>query len=53
MGNPLKFDLLQMAPIYNACSFWDRGFFVAHARRDKCLFFKHATKDIEMAIKLL
>ena len=53
MGNPLKFDLWQMAPIYNACSFWDRRFFVTHVRRDKCLLFKHATKDIEMAIKLL
>lgn len=53
MGNPVKFDLWQMAPIYNACSFWDRGFFVAHARRAKCLLFKHITKDIEMAIKLL
>ncbi|MCK5602932.1 hypothetical protein KAR91_13705 [Candidatus Pacearchaeota archaeon] len=53
MGHPLKFDLWQMAPIYNACSFWDKGFFVTHARRTGCLLFKHATKDIEMAIKLL
>lgn len=53
VGNPLKFDLWQMVPIYNACSFWDKGFFVTHARRTKCLLFKHATKDIEMAIKLL
>ena len=53
MEKPVKFDLWQMAPIYNACSFWDRGFYIAHDRRNKCLFFKHVTKDIEMAIKLL
>ena len=51
--NSIKFDLWQMTPIYNACIFWDKGFYMAHSRRDKCLMFKHATKDIEMAIKLL
>ena len=53
LGNPIKFDLWQMASIYNACTFWDKGFFMAHARKNKCLMFKHVTKDIEMAIKLL
>ena len=53
LGNPIKFDVWQMAPIYNACVFWDKGFFMAHARKNKCLMFKHITKDIEIAIKLL
>lgn len=52
-ANSIKFDLWQMIPIYNACIFWDKGFYMAHSRRDKCLMFRHATKDIEMAIKLL
>ena len=52
-GGPIKFDLWQMAPIYNACVFWDKGFYMAHSRRDNCLMFKHVSKDIEMAIKLL
>ena len=52
-GNPIKFDLWQMAPIYNACIFWDKRFYMAHSRKDNCLMFKHASKDIEMAIKLL
>lgn len=51
--NSVKFDLWQIIPIYNACIFWDKGFYMAHSRRDNCLIFKHATKDIEMAIKLL
>ena len=53
LGNAIKFDVWQMAPIYNACIFWDKGFFMAHARKNKCLMFKHITKDIEMAIKLI
>ena len=52
-GNPIKFDLWQMAPIYNACIFWDKGFYMTHSRRDNCLLFKHISRDIEMAIKLL
>lgn len=52
-GKAIKFDLWQMAPIYNACVFWDKGFYVTHMGRDKCLMFRHITKDIEMAIKLL
>lgn len=52
-GKSIKFDLWQMAPIYNACVFWDKGFYVTHSRRDNCLMFKHITKDIEMAVKLL
>ena len=52
-GNTINFDLWQMAPIYNACLFWDKGFYMTHARRDACLMFKHVTKDIEMSIKLL
>ena len=52
-GNPIMFDLWQMAPIYNACLFWDKGFYMAHSRKDNCLMFKHVSKGIEMAIKLL